>query len=157
MCVTNLSGLDGAIDPGQAVGTVVHASLRTRICDSCQFVETVADLVDGTNPVCDNCHCPKPVEIKPCSCCGASVDSSKCSFYNGCASCRPVGMSVSGSQSAQSVIENPCYHIVEDARGIEKTADIETPTEEYYDELSKDMAARHPKASTTVLEHAASL
>ena len=35
--------------------------------------------------------------------------------------------------------------------------DCEAPTEEYYDELTKDLMRRHLKAASWVIEHAVSL
>ena len=48
-------------------------------------------------------------------------------------------------------------HIVEEPGGLEQLAEVDTPTEEYYDLLRKDMAERHPKASSSVLGHLLSL
>ena len=52
-----------------------------------------------------------------------------------------------------NTIEHPVYHIVEEPGAIDRMADCEVPTEEYYDELKKDMSCRHPKASKFMLEH----
>ena len=48
-------------------------------------------------------------------------------------------------------------HIVEEPGGLEQLAEIDTPTEEYYDVLRKDMAEKHPRASSSVLDHLLSL
>ena len=45
------------------------------------------------------------------------------------------------------------YHIVEDPGGIEHLVDCEVPTEKYYEELAKDMRARHPKTSRFLLDN----
>jgi hypothetical protein len=55
------------------------------------------------------------------------------------------------------VITHPVYHIVEEPGGISTLTDVECPTEEYYDALATDMAARHPDAAPYVLEHLAAL
>jgi len=51
----------------------------------------------------------------------------------------------------------PIAHIVEEQGGLDKLAEVETPTEEYYLALRQDMATRHPRASRWVLDHLLSL
>ena len=48
---------------------------------------------------------------------------------------------------ALDIGDHPVYHIVEVPGKIERLADIECPTEEYYDALAVDMGKRHPKTS----------
>jgi len=56
------------------------------------------------------------------------------------------------SQKSEPIVHE-VYHIVEDPGGIEHLVDCEVPTEKYYEELAKDMRARHPKASRFLLDH----
>ena len=49
------------------------------------------------------------------------------------------------------------YHIVEEPGGIEWVAEVETPTEYYYDALRKDLGERFPKADRHVVDHLLSL
>jgi hypothetical protein len=52
-----------------------------------------------------------------------------------------------------NTIKHPVFHIVEEVGGLDRMAEVETPTEYYYDALRADMGARHPKANTHVLDH----
>ena len=54
---------------------------------------------------------------------------------------------------AVDTISHLVFHIVEEPGGVEHLADAECPTEEYYEALRQDMRARHPDASTSMLEH----
>eukprot|EP00969_Alexandrium_andersonii_P086994 3837472-Alexandrium_andersonii.AAC.1 len=55
------------------------------------------------------------------------------------------------------VTRTPVFHIVEQPGAIERMTEVEVPTGEYYESLRTDMAARHPKACTHVLDHLLSL
>jgi len=56
-----------------------------------------------------------------------------------------------------SVADPVVHHIVEHLGGVERMADVEVPTEYYYDKLREDMGNRHADASSHVLDHLLSL
>ena len=51
------------------------------------------------------------------------------------------------------ISKNPIYHIVEEPGGIDRMTAVEVPPEAYYVALRADMVARHPNASSFVLDH----
>ena len=67
-----------------------------------------------------------------------------------------VGAAVLGN-TARNVAKLPVFHIVEQPGAIERMAEVEVPTEYYYDKLREDMGSRYPDASRHVLDHLLSL
>ena len=59
--------------------------------------------------------------------------------------------------SRKALRDQPCFHIVEEPGGILHLTECEIPTEEYNRARTEDLRARHPKAHTSVVEHAESL
>ena len=62
---------------------------------------------------------------------------------------------MSGAMVKQT--EHRAYHIVEEPGGIDRLAEVETPSDEYYIELRKDMDARHSACRPDVMDHLMSL
>ena len=60
-----------------------------------------------------------------------------------------LGCLVHTIEAVSDTLASPIFHIVEEPGAIEHMVDCLVPTEEYYAELGKDMAARHPNSINT--------
>ena len=171
----NVDVTDVALDTGAVIAEVVPASVQTRTCTGCGFVDTDGWIANGQSNACEDCGVPRAPGKSSCRRCGAGHEHQDVLGYSGCRSCRPEfrprrerpqsGMmqksvlmaatlcSVIGSGSMTDIVEHPVFHIVEEPGAIDHMADCEVPTEEYYDALKEDMSRRHPKASKFMLEH----
>ena len=126
--------------PEQPVAIWKPCGLATLNCDVCGSQETVIE--DET--VCKDCGQFNVTLPDGCSECGHPYRSVSSYCWQGCGQC-------------SNGIVHDQGHVVEDTLGIAITSDIETPTDYYYEQLEKDMKARHSKASDSILEHCISL
>ena len=61
------------------------------------------------------------------------------------------------TESKGDVKYHPVFHIVEEPGGIRHLTECEVPTEYYNEARLKDLASRHPKCQSSVLEHLGNL
>ena len=132
--IANLAPEEVAVDTNEIVGILVHGKPRVQRCLGCNRFDV-------------DCALEKePANLTQfCCLCGSGVIQ------------EPYDESFSSNFCDNSPIQHRSYHILEDPGGIERMADCEVPTEEYYEALARDMKARHPNASKAMLEHGGAL
>jgi hypothetical protein len=162
--------MDANLEPGKVLAELAPAAVRTRECGRCGSIDTDAWLLDPASPRCGCCRVPRPVGKTSCRQCQAGPENCRALIYAGCSACRPdartnvacdlqagelvpVAGPPAGAVKSALDSRDPVFHIVEEPGGVEIMADVEVPTEEYYDAFAADLKQRHPKAAAFAIEH----